>query len=234
MSSNHLIFCCFPLFLPSIFPASGSFPMSQLFASGGQSIGASASVLPMNIQGWYPLWLTSLIFLQSKGLSRVFSSTTVRNSLMLSLLYGPTLTSIHDYRKDHSFDYTDLCRQSDVSTFFFFNLYWDFIKFAVEILISPSHSKHKNFPKTSLILEFKLINIKGNSSFRQLPWPRSMCFGVTCGSGCWLHSVVPWRHWILLYWLLQLSMLLLWQAVSFQILSCLQWAVINILVLLSF
>ena len=62
------------------FPASGSFPMSQLFASGGQSIGASAlaSVLPMNIQGIFPLGLTGLISLQSKGLSRVFSNTTVQ------------------------------------------------------------------------------------------------------------------------------------------------------------
>ena len=60
-------------------PASGSFPVRQLFASGGQSIGASgsASVLPMNIQGWFPLGLTVLITLQYKGLSRVFSSTTV-------------------------------------------------------------------------------------------------------------------------------------------------------------
>ena len=62
------------------FPASGSFPMSQLFTSGGQSItvSVSSSVLPMNIQGWFPLGLTGLISLQSKGLSRVFSSTTVR------------------------------------------------------------------------------------------------------------------------------------------------------------
>ena len=62
------------------FPASGSFPMSQLFASGGQSIGASAlsSVLPMNSQDWFPLGLTGLISLQSKGLSRVFSNTTVQ------------------------------------------------------------------------------------------------------------------------------------------------------------
>ena len=62
------------------FPASGSFPVSQFFASGGQSIGASASapVLPMNIQGWFPLGLTGLISLLSKGLSRVFSSTTVQ------------------------------------------------------------------------------------------------------------------------------------------------------------
>ena len=64
---------------PQSFPASGSFPMSQLFATGGQSIGASSSmsVLPMNIQGWFPLGLTSLISLLSKGLSRVFTSSTV-------------------------------------------------------------------------------------------------------------------------------------------------------------
>ena len=62
------------------FPASGSFPKSQLFTSGGQGIGVSASpsVLPMNIQDWFPLGLTSLISLQSKGLSKVFSNTTVQ------------------------------------------------------------------------------------------------------------------------------------------------------------
>ena len=70
MPSNHLILCC-PLFLPpQSFPASGSFQMSQLFASSGQSIGGSAStsVLPMNTQDWFPLGLTGLISLQSKGL----------------------------------------------------------------------------------------------------------------------------------------------------------------------
>ena len=61
---------------PQSCPTSWSFPLSRLFASGGQSIGASASVLPMNIHGWFPLGLTSLISLLSKGLSRVFSSTT--------------------------------------------------------------------------------------------------------------------------------------------------------------
>ena len=62
------------------FPASGSFPASQLFASGGQSIevSASASVLPMNIQDWFPLGWTGWVSLQSKGLSRVFSNTTVQ------------------------------------------------------------------------------------------------------------------------------------------------------------
>jgi len=63
--------------LPSAFPASGSFPVSHFFASGDQSIGASASVLPMNSQGWFPLWLTGLISLLSKGLWEVFSSTAV-------------------------------------------------------------------------------------------------------------------------------------------------------------
>ena len=65
---------------PQFFPALGSFPMSWFFASGGQSIGASASasVLPMYIQDWFPLGLTGLISLQSKGLSRVFCSTTVQ------------------------------------------------------------------------------------------------------------------------------------------------------------
>ena len=60
------------------FLASGSFPISQLFTSGGQSIGASASVLPMNIQNWFPFGLTGLVSLLSKGLSRVFSSTTIQ------------------------------------------------------------------------------------------------------------------------------------------------------------
>ena len=85
MLSKHLIFCCPLLLLPSIFPSIRVFPMSWLFASGGQSIGASASasVLPMNIQGWFPLVWTGLI-LQSKGLSRVFSSTTVRKHQFFS------------------------------------------------------------------------------------------------------------------------------------------------------
>ena len=77
MPSNYFILC-HPL-LPSIFfPALGSFPVSQFFASGGQSIGVSAlvSVLPMNIQDWFPLGLTGWTFLHSKGLSRVFSNTT--------------------------------------------------------------------------------------------------------------------------------------------------------------
>ena len=66
------------LLLPSIFPSIRIFLMSQLFPSGGTRVGASVSVFPMNIQGWLPLGLTGLISLLSKGLSRVFSSTTVQ------------------------------------------------------------------------------------------------------------------------------------------------------------
>ena len=78
---------CHPTISPSVvpfssclqsFPASGAFPMSQLFTLGGQSIGASASVLPMNIWGWFPLGLCGLISLQSKGLTGISSNTTVQ------------------------------------------------------------------------------------------------------------------------------------------------------------
>ena len=89
---------------PQSFPASGSFQMSQLSLSGGQSIGvsASASVLPVNIQDWSPLGWTGWISLQSEGLSRVFSNFKHINSSVLSFLYSPTLTSICDYWKNHS------------------------------------------------------------------------------------------------------------------------------------
>ena len=106
--SNHLIHLAPCSSCPQSFSASGSFPVSWLFASGGQSTvaSASASVLPVNIQSWFPFRLSGLIFLLSKGLSRVFSSTTVRRHqfLVLSLLSGPALTSVHDYWKIHSLD----------------------------------------------------------------------------------------------------------------------------------
>ena len=120
MQSSH------PLSSPSppalnLSPASGSFLMSQLFTQGDQSIGASvsASVLPMNIQSWFPLGRTGLVSLQSKGLSGSspapqFKSITFS---VLSLLSGPTLTSVHDYWKHRCCDCPDLCQQSHVSAF---------------------------------------------------------------------------------------------------------------------
>ena len=86
MPSNHLVLCRPFLFSPQSFPASGSFLMSQFFASGSQSIGVSAStsVPPMNAQDWSPLGWTGWISLQSKGLSSVFSNTTVQKHQFFS------------------------------------------------------------------------------------------------------------------------------------------------------
>ena len=93
---------------PQSFPASGSLQMSQHFASGGQSTGVSAlaSVLPMNPQDRSPLGWTGWITLQSKGLSRVFSNTTVQKHQFFGtqLSLCPTLTFIHDHWKNHSLD----------------------------------------------------------------------------------------------------------------------------------
>ena len=92
------------------FPTSGALKMSQFFISGGQSIGvwASTPVLLMYIQDWFPLGGTGWISLQSKGLSGVFSTPQFKSisSTVLSFLYSPTLTSIHDHweKKKHSFD----------------------------------------------------------------------------------------------------------------------------------
>ena len=167
MQSNYLVLCCPLLLPPSIFPNIRVFLMSQLFPSGGQSTEASASVLPINIQDWFPLGLTHLISLQPKVLSRVFSNTIFQkdqffsaqpsssfffffpgniflflsfsfsffcsfifiswrlitlqycsslchtltcfrkqhwNMYIISLLYDPILTAIHDYCENHSFD----------------------------------------------------------------------------------------------------------------------------------
>ena len=102
------------------FPASGSLPISQFFVSVGQRIGASAlaSVLPMNIQDWFPLGLTVLTSLQSKGPSRVLQYHSSKASILwCSAFFIVQLTSIHDYWKNHSSDQMDLCWQSDVSAF---------------------------------------------------------------------------------------------------------------------
>ena len=102
------------------FPALGSFPVSQFFTSGGQKYW-SFSISPSNEYSvlisfrtdWFDLFAVP-------GISRVFSNTTIQkqHSSVLSLLCGPTLISVHDYWKNHSFDYIDLCQQSDVSAFY--------------------------------------------------------------------------------------------------------------------
>ena len=84
MLSNHLNLCCTLLLLPSIFPSIRVFSSELTFASGCQRIGASASILPMNIQGWFPLGLTDLISLQPKKLSRVSSTTIIQMNQFFS------------------------------------------------------------------------------------------------------------------------------------------------------
>ena len=129
MPINHLILCCPLLLLPSIFPSIWVFSNESGFASGGQSVGVSASpsVLPINTQDWFPLGWTGWISLWSKGLSRVFSNTTLQKHQFfsfwglqlsevflkskLSFLSSPTITSFHDYQKKN----IPLTRQSFVA-----------------------------------------------------------------------------------------------------------------------
>ena len=110
-----------PSFAFSLSQHQGLFKWVSSSHHGGQSIGtsASASVLPVNIQDWFPLGWTGWISLQSKGRSESSLKPHVKsiNSMVLSFLYGPALTSIHNYWKNHSFDDMDLCWQSNVSAF---------------------------------------------------------------------------------------------------------------------
>ena len=103
------------------FPASESFPLSWLFVSVGQSVGASASasILPINFQGWFLLGLTGLMYDTVQVFSRVFSSTAIQKHqfLAFSLFYCPILTSARDYWKSYSSDYMKLCQKNDVFSF---------------------------------------------------------------------------------------------------------------------
>ena len=134
-SWNLLKFMSIELVMPSIsfsaapfssclqsLPGSGSFPMNWPSTSGDQSIGASASasVLLMNIQSWFPLGLTGFIsFAVQRTLKHLFQPHNLKASILCcsAFFYGPTLTSVHDCWKNHSFDYTELCQQSDVYAF---------------------------------------------------------------------------------------------------------------------
>ena len=113
ISSSVVPFSC-----PNSFPASGSFQMSRFFILGDQSIGASASVLPMNFHDCFPSGWTDWIFLQSKGLSRVFSNTTVQKHQFFSAqpsLKSNSHSSMTTGKTVDSLEYTDLCWQGDVS-----------------------------------------------------------------------------------------------------------------------
>ena len=138
------------------FPASGSFLRSQFCASDGQSIGdsASASVLPMNIKDWFPLGWTGLISLSPRDSQK--SSPTPQfqsiNSLVLSFLYGPTLISKHEYWKNQSFVYMDLCQQSNVSAF----------QYAVYVYQSFSSNKQASFKFMAAVTIFSDLGTQEN------------------------------------------------------------------------
>ena len=115
MPSSRIILCHPLLLLPSIFPSVRGYSNESVFHIEAT---ASTSVLPMNIQNLFPLGLTGLISLQFKRLSRVFSCTTVWKHRFFSTqlsLWSNSHPSIHDCWESHSFDYTEPCRQSDVS-----------------------------------------------------------------------------------------------------------------------
>ena len=149
--------------------ASGYFLMSQLFVPSSQTIGDSASVLQdwfelhqisistsgMNIQNWFSLGLTGLIFLQSKGLSRVFSKTAVPKPsiVALSFLFGPTLTAIHDYWKNHSLTRQNfVCKVMSLLCHTLSRFVIAFLAWSKHLLISLLQSP------SAVILEPKKIN----------------------------------------------------------------------------
>ena len=182
MLSNHLILCCSLLLLLQSFLASESFTVGWLFASGGQSIGALAIALPMNIQDWFPSGLTDLISLQSRELSRVFCSTTIWKHQFFGA--QPSLWSnshICAWLLDHSFDYMDLYWQSDVSVFNTLS------KFVIAFL---PRSKHLLIwwlqPLSTVILEFKML--KSVAAFTFYP---SIC-----------HEVMEPDDMIFVFWML--------------------------------
>ena len=118
MPSNHLILCCPLLLPPLILPIVRVFSNELVLHVRCQSIGASVLVLPMNIQGWFPLGLTGSISLQSKRFSSLLQHHSSKAEVFsIKLVNGPTLTSIYDNWENHRFDYTDLCQQSSISAF---------------------------------------------------------------------------------------------------------------------
>ena len=163
MLCNHFILFNASLLCLLSFPEPGPFPMSWLFTSGGQSIGASASVLPMNIQGWFPLWLTSLIFLLSRELSRVFSSNSVWkiNSLVLSNFMVQLL---HLYMTTGKT--IDLTRQIFVGKvmFLLFNMHKDDLIFTNNIKITASCEKKLKIKKNKAINMWVAIPFSKGSS----------------------------------------------------------------------
>ena len=166
--------------------------MSQFFASGGQSIGASASasVLLMNIQDWFPLGLTGLISLQCKGLSRVFNATVKSiNYLALSLLYGPTLTSMLTTGKTIALTIWSFV--SKVISLLFNML----SRFAIAFLPRSKHLLISQVQSSSAVI-LKPKNINSFTFSTVTPWSD----GMRCHDICFwilriIIDVIKWGYW---------------------------------------
>ena len=161
--SNHLILCHPLLLLPSIFPSIKVFSNeSALCIRWPKYWSFSFSILQMNIQNVFPLGLIGLISLLSKGLLRVFSRKPQFksiNSLVLSLLHGPILTSIHDYWENHSFDYMNISWLQSLSTVI---LEPKKIKSATVSIFAPCVIGHEVMGSEAMILVFLNIEFQAN------------------------------------------------------------------------
>ena len=177
MSSNQVVQCCpLPLlFLPSIFPSIKVFPMSQFFASGSQSTGvlASASVLPMHIQDWFPLGLPGWISLQSKD-SQESSTPQFKsiNSSALSFLYGPTLWTLYGPWGCKELDMTEQLNWTQKPSFWPHVLHCECAFQFTASLLSPSFS---TWPVSCI-----------HSSFVVFLWPLTPCSFVLIFWGLWI------------------------------------------------
>ena len=179
MPSNHLILCCPLLLLPQSFSASGSFPMSQFFASGDKSIGtsASASVLPMNIQDWFPLGWTGWITLLSKG--QTLKSLLQHRSSKASILHRFMVQLSHPY----------------ISTGKIIALTrWTFVSKVMSLLFNTL----SRFV-TAFLLGSKCLLISWLQSPSALIWSTRNkvchCFPSIC------HEVMGWDAMILVFWM---------------------------------
>ena len=164
MLYNHLFLCLPLLLLPSVFPNIRSLPMNQLFASGSQSTGdsASVSILPMNIQGWFPLRLTGLMSLLSKGFPRIFSKTTIWKHQFFGA--QPSLWS-------NSYIHTWLLEKTIVLTIrtfvgkVMFLLFNTLFRFVIAFLLRSKHLLISWLQSLSMILDLKKIKSVTASTF---------------------------------------------------------------------
>ena len=170
------------------FPASGSFQMSQLFAPGGESIGvsASASVLPMNTQGWSPLGWTGWMSLQSKGLSRVFSNTTVQKHQFFS-----AQLSLYSNSHIHRNIYTEVVLPDHIVVLFL--VFWGPSRVAAPIYIPIDSARRFQFLVSSLLDRSRLTDVRCCLIVVSVCIFRTISDVDTCSYTCWPFACLVWQ-----------------------------------------